>query len=115
MSRKSHGDELTSRTLTVGFYWPGVFAGVIENIARYGEGAESAVKRVRAIEREMWFECCGGKHPVAIFTRREIREMYAMATDGSYEALNEAAEKIYRGFTAICPACGLFGKLPLNV
>ena len=115
MSQQSPQKGPTHGSVRVEFFVPGVFAFGIDNAARNDNGVMKAFDYVRFIETQLFLQCCSGLHPVAVFSRGEIEELYQRAQDSPYKVLLSEVEKSYNAFTAICPICGRSGKLPLTV
>lgn len=100
--------------IPLGFYVPGIFAGLIKKLATDGEPAEAIDKAVQELQGFHYYCCpCSPQveRPVTLFTARQARHFSRLARKVPYIDLLTAVEQFLATRKARCPTCRRAGKL----
>jgi hypothetical protein len=96
--------------IPLGFYIPGMFAWCVRKGIQLGHPRKQIVdhfEKIQGLSRVDCPECGHEEAPVVVWTRRQIVDLYRMATSMTYSDFLAVVEQQYREFVFTCPKRGM--------
>jgi len=114
-TRAQHGRSMAVSVVCIpGVDFSGAIATLVDRGAGRGISKQQVVDDLLQLQKELTCTCpgCAGAMPMMVFTRRQLAQLYDLATGRDGESLYVAAEEMCRRRRVRCPSCGRDSVLP---